>query len=118
LTVQGQKEVKTFISENDLRSGKVTFDADQSKIKSKSSDPTRLKIVSRAAKEVSNGMYVNLGIGIPTLLPSVLPNDVHITLESENGVLGVGPYPPIEEASGRNINAGKVSIFLSRKRSL
>ena len=62
-------------------------------------------------------MNVNLGIGIPTLLPSVLPEDVNITLESENGIMGVGPYPEIGEASGRNINAGKVNSYLFRKLS-
>ena len=53
----------------------------------------RNKIVRRAAKELVNGMQVNLGIGIPTLLPSVLPPDVKITLEGEDGVLGIGDYP-------------------------
>lgn len=53
----------------------------------------REKILRRAAKEVKNGMYVNLGIGIPTSLPSVLPKDIKIELHSENGVLGVGNYP-------------------------
>lgn len=84
----------------------------------KSNDPRRLKIATRAAKEVSNGMNVNLGIGIPTLLPSVLPEDVHINLESQNGIMGVGAYPSLEEASGRNINAGKVHFCLFRKLSL
>jgi acyl CoA:acetate/3-ketoacid CoA transferase beta subunit len=49
--------------------------------------------MKRAAKEVTNGMNVNLGIGIPTLLPSVLPPDVKINLQSENGIFGVGSYP-------------------------
>ena len=82
LTVKGQSEVKTFVSENDLRNNKVVFDPEAGKGMNKSNDPRRLKIATRAAKEVSNGMNVNLGIGIPTLLPSVLPEDVHINLES------------------------------------
>jgi 3-oxoacid CoA-transferase subunit B len=55
-------------------------------------------------------MNINLGIGIPTLLPSVLPADVHINLQSENGIMGVGPYPDSHEVNANNINAGKVSI--------
>lgn len=53
----------------------------------------RLKIMRRAAQEVKSGMNINLGIGIPTLLPSVLPAGVQISLQSENGIFGVGPYP-------------------------
>jgi 3-oxoacid CoA-transferase B subunit len=71
-----------------------------------------LKIATRAAKEVKNGMNVNLGIGIPTLLPSVLPVDVKINLQSENGIMGVGPYPTVQNADPNNINAGKVKVFL------
>lgn len=55
-------------------------------------------------------MNINLGIGIPTLLPSVLPADVHINLQSENGIMGVGPYPDSHEVNANNINAGKVRI--------
>lgn len=50
-------------------------------------------IARRAVKEIKNGMYVNLGIGIPTLVPQYLPEGVTITLQSENGLMGVGPYP-------------------------
>ena len=56
-------------------------------------NPVRLKIMERAAKEVRNGMNINLGIGIPTLLPQTLPQGVKINVHSENGVLGVGPFP-------------------------
>lgn len=75
----------------------------------------RYKIAARAAKEVKDGMYVNLGIGIPTILPEVLPPNVTINLQSENGVLGVGHHPTLEEVDPDNINAGKVNIFSFRK---
>jgi 3-oxoacid CoA-transferase subunit B len=62
----------------------------------------------RAAKEVSSGMNINLGIGIPTLLPEVLPKDIQISLQSENGIFGVGPYPTEANVDPDLINAGKV----------
>ena len=71
----------------------------------------RLKIARRAAKEVKDGMNVNLGIGIPTLLPSVLPEGVSINLQSENGVMGVGPYPDSKSVTSKLINAGKVNLI-------
>ena len=117
LTIRGESEIKSFVSENDLINKKVIY-AKDNQIKNKNSDPVRLKIASRAAKEVKSGMNVNLGIGIPTLLPTVLPEDVQINLESENGVMGVGPYPTIDTVSGKNINAGKVLIFIYSKPSL
>ncbi len=62
----------------------------------------------RAAKEVRNGMNINLGIGIPTLLPEVLPKDIEISLQSQNGIFGVGPYPTVDNIDPDLINAGKV----------
>ena len=109
-------EIKRLIKESDLLKGNVIFN--DGKFSGSGKDHVRLKIVRRAAKEVRNGMNINLGIGIPTLLPSVLPEDVKIHLQSENGIMGVGPYPTAEEANANNINAGKVSIILCSKPSL
>lgn len=70
----------------------------------------RMRIVLRAAKEFKTGMYVNLGIGIPTIASNFLPSDFKISLHSENGLIGVGPYPFHNEADPDFINAGKESI--------
>jgi hypothetical protein len=118
LTLRGVSEVKSFVNESDIRNGNLTFGSEDPSKKNKNSDATRLKIARRAAKEVKNGMNINLGIGIPTLLPTVLPEDVQINLESENGIMGVGSYPTLQEATGRNINAGKVKLLLLRKQLL
>ena len=56
----------------------------------------RNEMAARAAKEIKNGMYVNLGIGIPTLVSNFIPNNIDITLQSENGMLGMGPFPTEE----------------------
>ncbi len=69
-------------------------------------------IARRAVKEIKNGMYVNLGIGIPTLVPQYLPEGITITLQSENGLMGVGPYPKPGEQDADFINAGKETITL------
>lgn len=79
---------------------------------------TKDQIAQRIAKEVKNGQYINLGIGIPTLVANYIPDELEVVLQSENGLLGIGPFPTEDQIDPDLINAGKQTVTMTKGSAL
>ncbi|REG92715.1 3-oxoacid CoA-transferase subunit B [Algoriphagus antarcticus] len=79
---------------------------------------TKDQIAQRISKEVKNGQYINLGIGIPTLVANYIPDDLEVVLQSENGLLGIGPFPTEDQIDPDLINAGKQTVTMAKGSAL